>query len=312
VEGLKKVAVAVRTHLAGPETEALLAALSGSAVFDLYVFAQETLGDLDFGPYAKISHSLRTIEELGFGKQYFYYLNHCSDVLFMHLLREAPGYDHYLMIEFDVHLTRGGPAFVDQWVRALSSPAYADVDMSTLAVRRSGPRWMWHAASAKFFAEPWACFFPWVSLTPRAIEHAFARRQQEWTLRGPTRPEANGESDNLIYCETFLPSAVAERGWRVIDIATMFPRCYVWSGFNEGPPRLLGDLQYDDPTVELIHPVVGPSLFLDKHAFWSRCRNRLPELVSELRAGRWALPSGLGAEWADKLEAEIQAEAPAP
>lgn len=305
VQDLRKVAVVVRTHVVEPKVETLLAALSSSSLFDLYVFADETNRTLDFGPYAKISHSLASVEELGFGVQPLYYLNHCADVLFAHLLRSAPGYDHYVMIEFDVHLARGDSAFVDMLVRALSSPAYSDVDMTCIALRGSNPKWMWHAASAAFFDKPQAIFFPFVSLTPRAIEYCYKRRLDERELRGPIQPESNADADNLVFCETFLPSAMRERGFRSVDIAEMFPGCYRWPAFNEGPPRLLGDLQLPDPTVEIVHPVVEPRPFLEKYLFWARGKGKLPELLEDLRAGRWALPPDLAAEYAAKIEVEL-------
>lgn len=303
VEGLRRVAVVVRTHVDGPKVRELLAALSKGALFDLYVLANETSGPLDLAPYAKLPHTLTLFEDLGFGPRNLYFLTHCSDLLFAHIAEVIPGYDVYALMEFDVHLTRGDAAAVDLLVRALSSKAYGDVDLACVALRPSGPKWMWHASAAGFFQEVWACFFPVLCLSSRAISHIRARRLDELAAKGSASAKGDGSPDDWVFCEAFVPSALREVGYRMVDLNDIFPGFYRWSAFNWGPIWLMGEPITRDRAAELVHPVLEPEPFLEKYFHWATQTGRAREFLEDLERDRWRLPRRLTAPYEQRAAA---------
>ncbi len=270
-----RIAVIVRAHALSDKLTGLLEALEGHDTFDTYLSTNETNGVLDVGRHAKRPYTLQTMHELGFEPQDENFIVNCSDLLFEHYRRVIPCYDFYLLIEYDVGLSRGGGAFLDDLARKLRSAEYRDLDMTGTFVWKRGPEWSHYENAAKLFPSVHSVFFPLVVLSNRAIAHLYRVRLAE----GPR----GMRTEDRVFCEPFVASALMLNSeFRVLDLDKIFPGSYVRRTFYWGIPMLFGGPAPRGSAPEILHPVYGPRDFLQvqlNYATWTRT---LPQYIAEI------------------------------
>ncbi len=270
VESDFRTAVVVRCHALSPKLTDLLRSLDDHDLFDLYVSPNETRGELDVGGYRKIPYTLQQARALGFSAPEELFLINCSDVLYEHLRRRIPDYDFYLLIEFDVDLVTSMAAFIDALVRKLIK--YKDIDLIGPAASRRWPGWSHYDNANKHFAEVYAVFFPLVGLSRRAIEHLYETRLTIEPVDAPT--------EERIFCEAFVASALVAGGYRVVDLNELVPGSYTRRSCYWGLPMLFGlPLRYD-PELELRHPVYSAMDFLRAHVHQATITRRLDAFLA--------------------------------
>ncbi len=159
------------------------------------VLADETHGALNV-PYEKIPHTDAMFASLGLplqppGDVAWY----CGDYALYVLADALPGYDHYVLSEYDVAVNLPlGPM--------MAEVAERPIDVVLHDLRPSTPDWAWHEGAREVFDAPWRCLMFFMVASARAV-HAMleARRSQAIQF-------AAGDLPRWPYCETFVPSVL--------------------------------------------------------------------------------------------------------
>jgi hypothetical protein len=252
-----RVAVLVRTHVVDEKLLHLLGVLSQSRRYDLFVVADETNGTLDVGPYRKLSHTVASCQSFGLPAEHHRILWHCGDYPFYFAAAENPDYDYYLMIEFDVDLVGGSPAFVEALIAR-----FGHYDLISEHFRLAEPGWEWFpAASCVYETVYTAGLFAFIALSRRAVAFLLRARQAEG-LRG-------AKGDEIIHCEALCGSALAA-GFACASMNELIPGatdrgCFHDPCFDlETSHYLLGQYRVDIPGVALVHPVYDLAGYLRK------------------------------------------------
>ena len=292
----RRVAVFVRAHAADEKTLDLLQALSRRDRFQTYVLANESAGPLDFGGYLKVSVSAWDFESAGYACRNQYTMKHLSDVIFPLLMERAPGYTHYAVVEYDVHLQQ--PDAFDRIVDALEDGEYRDADLVGIDVGPQSPAWHWHAAAEARFGAVVANFFPLVILSARAISYLENERRREAVDRMEAHlsnePNVSTDANNWVFCEAFVGSALAHAGhFRLVDLNVLLPGAYKASSFNIGPPELFVEGEVYDSETALVHPVCPVEDTLWKRLHFARAGGTLQAFLADLSRGRWPAPPAL-------------------
>jgi hypothetical protein len=270
-----RVAVLVRTHLVNEKLEDLLAILSDSACFDLYVCADCTRVDLEVAGVNVLRHRLEDAEPMGLPTSVPNLFWYCGDYALYFAHAEIPNYDYYFMIEYDVHVVDRGPLVIEGIINRLGFSGSSAVDFVGC---RCGPGNFengWGMTVAGVYPEAQLCQFPFVVLSRRAIEYLLSERQAE--KKSPMNPS------HLMFCEAFVPSALNAGGFRRIDINSMMPGTVTEPTFriaDDRGPMLLGQRSDLAPTVKLLHPVYDEINFVKFHLQRARNRNDGAELAS--------------------------------
>ena len=303
-----RVAVLVRTHTMSDKVLDLVEGLSGGRFYDFYL-TPNAMHELDAGALPSVPHSLEHCNALGFEGGDEYFLLHCADLLFAVIREQIPGYDFYVMVEYDVHFIRTGHLFMDRVAQGLSAPPYADVDLVGAEVTPHDPSWMWTANVAPYFPEVWGVFFPFVALSSRAITRLLELRREERRRTGRSHAARSASPDNLMYCEAFVASALKADGFRLLDLQALVPGCYSHPLFTVGPPKLLGEALTDDPAIEIVHPVLGPREYLERRLREAQRDNTLLDFLAELRRLQARIAKPLRAEFEGRLRAIAEGRA---
>lgn len=282
----RRIAVIIRAHLLSPKLTSLIEALAGHDLFDTFVSTNESRGKLEIGPHTKVPFTMETMRDLGFYPQDESFITHCSDLLFEHYRRCLPAYDFYILIEYDVELTRGGGAFLDDLARKLRSPAYRDLDLVGTDVSYRGEGWSHHANAARLFPSVYMVFFPFVGLSQRAIAHLYKLRLAEGARTLPT--------DDRVFCEAFVASAlVNDPTFRTADLNEMFSGAYARNTFYWGLPMLSGGRGPRGVAVEMRHPVFAAGEFLGVHLYHAVATRRLAQYIATLEIADLPIPEDL-------------------
>lgn len=261
-----RVAVLARIHNVTDKVISLVEGLAKGSSYDFFVTPNINRGALDVGAYPAVPHSNAHYNALGFDGHSEYFLMHCADLLFATVRAQIPGYDHYIVVEYDVDFVRPAHEFMDRVAQALTSQQFRDVDLCGTLLTPRDEWWMWSQNVAPHYPDVWGVFFPFVIMSGRAIDHLLEVRREERRRTGRTEPSQTAEPDNLMYCEAFTASALnAEGSFRLVDLDEMFPGSYQYELFTVGLPRLLGEPVDADPAIEIVHPVYGKRDFLERH-----------------------------------------------
>jgi hypothetical protein len=292
-----RVAVLARIHNVTDKVTHLLEGLAGGRNYDFYVTPNVSRGSLEFGDYAYVPYSTAHYNALGFDSCSEYFLLHCSDILFSVIREQIPDYDHYILVEYDVHFPRPARDFMDRVAQALTSGQHRDVDLSGTQLGPRDPWWMWSANVRRYYPEVLGVFYPFVIMSNRAIGELLKLRREERRATGLTDATQTDDVNNLMYCEAFTASALKASGYRLLDLNDMFPGCYKWELFTVGLPKLLGEPMTDDPAIEIVHPVYGQRDFLERRLSRAQAEGVLPEFLTELERVAPYLPVPLHHEY---------------
>jgi len=233
--------VAFRTHVwddAIASVALRMEAASRGARF--VILADESNGVLDVGRYEKVSHTA-DLTELGLPvAQGSLTLWFNADYAVYALAKALPGYDYYVVAEYDVTVNLN----LDPVLAAIAARG---LDMVAHQVMLSTPDWNWHHSAVTSFAEPWKALIPVLVLSSRAVARLLRARQ------ALSRRFAEGSLREWAYCETFIPSVICtdpELRWAELGQFADLPHY----GFR--PFQLLGEAPEQLPGT-IAHPVLS-------------------------------------------------------
>jgi hypothetical protein len=290
-----RVAMLVRTHAFTRKVADLMAVLSASGLWDLYVLAEESAGPIDTAGYPKVPHSLQICRDLGLDDSGPRTLWHCGDYALYCATAALPGYDVYAMLEYDVHFTRGNPAFLEALIARLGFGGEAPIDLLTTHLSPAQPDWCWRAVAQQRYAEVLACFFPFLLVSARAADALL---------------EGRLAAGAAIHCEAYAASELQARGgFRLASVLDLLPGCIDLASFRpafehlDEPWFLLGDELAVPLHIEMVHPVHEATEYLARNLELARRRCSLAAFAARLRAGRpGALPRRLVNAYLQVLE----------
>jgi len=240
--------VAFRTHVWNRHVAVMagrLAKAAGAARF--VVLADETLAPLATGPFETIAH---TDDFSAFGLPQFPRLTvlwYNADYPLYKLRQQFPAASHYALVEYDV-------AVNINLHDLLAHAAEQRTDLVVHNLQPSSPHWMWTETALKHFARPLQAFFPLLIISGRAIDHLLARRLAIYRNKTPQLHE------DWPFCETFIPSAIAEMPDARIEGLASHADLALY--------RITPPLHVDEPEVTaagtVCHPVLGGAAFAEK------------------------------------------------
>src|SRR6185503_4704667 len=108
---------------------------------------------------------------------------HCGDFPLYFALRDLPDYDFYIMIEDDVDLVDGGPAFINEICEVISRPASPPFGLAGIQFMNGAdfPKSSFHspamAAAAKLVGDANICYttFPFMVLSKPLVALLFSQ-----------------------------------------------------------------------------------------------------------------------------------------
>ena len=248
----RRLAVLVRTHVVNPKLFSLLDSLADGCDYDLFIAADETSRIVDVPGVRKLSHSLDMCAEVGLsrtspkGSVLWYmgdYALYCSYL-------QIPHYDHYLMIEYDVHFDCNASMFCSYLVSILES--YIDrFDMIGIELFQRDGVWDNYAEARLQFEKVFGAFFPFVLMSRRAIDFLLAERRK-----------STARSEEQLFCESWVPSMLAKNNYRIADLNEIIPGSWNNAMFRWNDPLRLKGMP--PSSCILSHPVY------DEQEFWHR------------------------------------------
>ncbi len=276
-----KVAVLVRTHVVSEKLFDLLHMLSTSRRYELFVAADETRGPLDTRGFAKLAHDAAMCARFGLVDYHPNVMWHCGDYALYFSEALAPGYDYYIMIEYDVDFVRRSPEFLDRFITKLI--AERDAPLGLVAARYDGahPDWCWTAAAQRVYPQAYFTgIFAFMCVSQAALRFLKAERQREARNRTPV--------GDIIHCEAFCGTAAAAGGFRNLAIESLLPGVISFDSFHnpgldrEQPFYALDYHRVADPAIEMVHPVFDFETYLGKQLAMCRQRRTLDAFLREL------------------------------
>ena len=293
----RKVAVMIRTHVANSKTMHLARQIEAATDVDVYVSADTTNGEFRVGNFPLLSHNIRRFAELGLDVSLGNTMWVCGDYPFYAAALDAPQYDFFLMIEFDVALGRNG----GEWLRGLIE-RLTDVNLPMVDFYApnyinysEGRGWHRHARVVGKFEAVYKALFPVIGLSRPAIFHLFAKRLIE------SRPEQVRESRlvdpnsfGLTYCEVFVPSTLKAMPTflcatnKTLGLNTETPE------FSVNRPLLLDIHRPDDLIGSIAHPVLDQDDYMSKVANFCKSNAVASDWLLFSRS-IWRLPDRLRA-----------------
>ena len=282
--GETRVAVLVRSHVIDEKFEHLWRDLNGEGRrFDAFpLLDQSALGaDLErierTYPNVIWNHPDQ-LPELGLSQKTIdniFWL--CGDLSLDVAFVRFPQYDYYIMIDYDVHFTKGATEYVNRLCDRLLSSDEEVVDGVGLefksrptlpGVTTDWPNfmdWSFFAAAAEVFPQVYHFYFPLVALSRRAVLQVFAQRHLEAARRTPP--------DKVVICEAFVPSNLMAAGLKCMDLNTLLPGSYELDSMglqHLRSDRLAGQplsyaIRHPQPGVEMVHAVYSQEKFLERN-----------------------------------------------
>ena len=294
---MMKVAVAVRAHRTTRKLEHSLRSLAGSDRYDLYLAANETRNDVESFGATKLVHTAEIMAPLGAHLASETHLVHGSDMLFSFLHDALPSHDFILVVEDDVHFPFGGRRTIEKILDGVSSHP-GGIDLLATKLRHAEQDWWWYKEGRRLFSDVRAMLFSIVGMSARAIERLRAARLREAATVG---------AEGLVFCETFVPSTLAETGdLTMLDLNTLLPGAYRDDSFTIGLPFLLEDPSWPTMGVEMAHPVFSAAEFLERRFVHARSQGgNMKAFLVDLENRQASFEPSLRAEYAARAGAQL-------
>jgi hypothetical protein len=251
-----RVAVLVRSHVATPKLLDLLASLRGSSMFDVYLSVDVTNGPFPLRAANLLPHDVRRCIDLGlYQRDVPHYLWFFCDYPFYCALQDIPQYDYYMQIEYDVHITRRNPLFLEGLINRLVTPQGAALDLAGIYFGPRSLEWTWSERAILRFPTVYGVLYPFVLVSRKALDKLLELR----------RDEARGDLaiTDAIHGEAFTASALAnDRAFVCVDVNDVINGAYIGETFRVGLPMLLGATP---ASTEMMHPVMDEEAYIGKH-----------------------------------------------
>ena len=215
----RSIALLIRTHLTNKKSHALANKLNGLTGVDLFGCVDETAGAVSFGNFKKLSHSRSRLREQGL--EAFSAVNcfwHCGDLPFYSALLDAPKYDFYLMVEYDVDFTDNGMAWFQDLINKIKEPVYPPIDYFSPRINKPGDSWYWTSHARQHYKSDSDVVrfgvFPIVGLSRSAVLYLYNQRIRESeALSNKWRNENElPNTQHFRFCEYFVPMEIYKSG----------------------------------------------------------------------------------------------------
>jgi hypothetical protein len=262
-----RVAVMIRTHAITDKMHDLIAVLSDSACFDLYICADCTRNVVDVDGLHVLRHRVEDATRMGFRDDRPDLLWYCGDYAAYFACTEIPDYDYYFLVEYDVDFVDRSALLLEGIINRLGFAGPDPVDFVGCQTWKGTSDGEWGRTVAGVYPEVHMCLFPFIVLSKRAIEYLISERRAERQSRKPTDP--------VMFCEAFVPSALNAGGFRRADLNVLIPGSVDGSTFriaaagNKGP-MLLGWRGNWPQTIRMLHPVYDERHFVDYFIYAAR------------------------------------------
>ncbi len=201
------------------KVQSLVDALEKTATnYDVALVVDETNGRPPITHQKIVWHSVQACGEMGLSCASTRPLWWCGDFPLYFAYQQLPSYKYYFMIEYDVHLTAESGVLFQELVQKINS-GMCDFDAIGIRFRREDFR-NDHLVTAAFrrFKEVHSFFFPFLGLSRPAVGFLYAQRQMEAFKQTP--------ADEILYCESFVPTLLMLGGFRVGDLNEVIPSAY--------------------------------------------------------------------------------------
>ena len=303
----KRVAVLTRYHFRSEKIEDLVESLKGGLNYDLYTAPNIGEGAITIEGVPSVPYSLARYNDLGFSAGANYAVLHLSDLLYAIIRRDLPGYDFYLVVDYDVEFIRSGRDFLDGIAEYLTAEGDGPTDLLGTSVGQRWADWAWNACAAASYSQVVGVFSTFMAMSGRAIDHLLEARRREYADKRRMEPRlAPGDPDNLIHCEAFIASELAAAGFKLVDLARVRPGCYKPELFTIGLPKLMHEPVTTDEAIEMIHPVYSAREFLARR--WASAqdgRDAAEGFIAELDRLSDRLPVPLRADYQAQARARL-------
>lgn len=292
----RDLAVILRAHSTDPKTLDLISAFAKTKDFDLYVCANESERELNFGEdIAKIPVTTRDFERYGYPCTWHGTLMYLSDLIFPIVKDRIGEYKYYALIEYDVHFEADANGFIADMLARLLDKDKPAIDLVSIDVNDQGASWHWYAGAARRYSHVISAFFPFVVLSNRAVDHLKLARQEERLSRlrsGPlSEPTHSGSANDWVFCEAFVASELKRAGMLVADLNWIVPHSYHGKTFNIGPAYLFRPNASYDADHRIVHPVCPAEDTLRKRLHIASKRGQLDVFLNELETEDWPVSS---------------------
>lgn len=237
---------AFRTHLWNKSIEQLAKRFAGNCASSRFVvLTDETKGVINVQPYEKISHtddpSTLALPKYPINRLLWY--NGDYALYFLH--QALPGYDYYVVSEYDVAVNTD----VDAIIRAATARG---IDLLAHDIQPSTPDWPFHEQSAKAFRMPQRSLIFFLVVSRRALLVLLEARREF------ARRFAANELSEWPFCEFFVPSVVLEsQGMRTAELREFVDvRDLRWR------PHVRLEDERANRHGALVHPVLGTKQYV--------------------------------------------------
>jgi len=270
-----KVAVLIRTHLNNAKLADLANILAQSNCYDLYICADCTHGAFSFEGVPVLRHSLADAERMGLPADVPNLLWYCGDYALYFSVAQIPGYDFYIMLEYDVHFVNRTPLFIEGLINRLGFGGETRVDFVGTRSFQGRLDESWGVTVKGRYPEAHLALFPFIAVSKEAAAFLLEERRAE--RRNPA------ESGVIMFCEAFIPSALKANGFRVVDVTALLDGAVQNETFRvpvDRGPMLLGQRIYLDPRTQIIHPVYDEAQFLGFHFHHASAEKNTSKMVA--------------------------------
>ena len=250
--------IVIRTHYYCEATERFYNYLKTTSNRDVAFICDESGGIVDVGSgKVKISLSEDSARDMSlYAPPKFGWL--CGDYSLYAASKLLSGYDRYWLIEGDVRLSMPSSATF------FNSFNGSSADLFAFHTFKANENWYWHSPMKYFAPDVYACLFPVVGISKRAVEFAYQARvkmSQEFENIVPSTEKRRWPND-----ESFLMTTLIANGFTKHEFKT--EKFSDQTSFNVGLPKSDRRLAEQDPTGLLYHPVQSGTRFVSKANTW--------------------------------------------
>lgn len=252
--------VLIRTHFYNEAVDEFFEYLRSTSGRDVAIICDETAGSVDVGS-GKV--------KVGLTQDYVRSLNlHvpgnfgwlCGDYFLYVASRALPNYDRYWMVESDVRFS------LPQSVEFFDAFKNDCTDFFAFHIFKSKPTWYWHSPMCHFTSDVYACLFPVVGVSKKAIEAAYTERVRMSSTFNSLVPQ--NEPRRWPNDESFLLTTLVSGGFSYRSLDAEDRKFSTATTFGVGLPKSHARLAAQTPDGRIYHPVHAEGGFVNKANTW--------------------------------------------
>ncbi|WP_162630600.1 hypothetical protein [Paracoccus endophyticus] len=252
--------IIIRTHFYCEATERLYNYLKSTSDRDVAFICDETNGAVEVGTgKLKISISEKSSKDMKLHvPQKFGWL--CGDYSLYAASHLLGAYDRYWLIESDVRIGLDSSAeFFDRFNDE-------SIDFLAFHMFKAKQDWFWHSPMCYFEPDVYACLFPVVGISKRAVRFAYqARKEMSETFEDIVPPDEIRRWPND---ESFLMSTLMANGFNCKSLDAGSVKYRTNDSFNVGLPKSEKKISEQAPSGLFYHPVHSKVRFVSKANTW--------------------------------------------